>query len=185
MDVQTGDILSEFHQYVMPTEEPQLSEFCTNLTGITQTKVEKSGVSIRSCLRLFDIWLEEMVEKHRLVMPKTKSSNLRGNCAFAAWSDWDFGVCLQGECERKRLNKPPYFDQWIDIKQTYKVCYMTNPKNFADAMQNAKLKFEGREHSGIDDARNIARLAFQMAINGIQYEITKDLKPHISLHMKD
>lgn len=185
MDVKSGEILSEFHQYVKPTEEPQLSEFCTNFTGIAQTTVERSGVSIRACLKLFDIWLDEMIEKHQLIMPKTIPSNVQGNCAFATWSDWDLGVCLQGECERKRLNKPTYFDQWIDIKHTYKLCYLSKPKNFADALQNAKMTFEGREHSGIDDARNIARLAFRMAINGIQYEITKDLNPHIRLHRRD
>lgn len=185
MDVRTGNILSEFHQYVLPTEESQLSDFCTNFTGITQTTIEKCGVSIRACLRLFDIWLDEMIEKHQLIMPKTNASNLRGNCAFATWTDWDFGVCLRGECERKRLDKSSYFDRWIDIKHTYKLCYMDNPKNFADALQNAKLKFEGREHSGIDDARNIARLAHRISTNGIQYEVTKDLKPHISLHQKD
>lgn len=185
MDVKTGEILSEFHQYVMPTEEPQLSEFCTNLTGITQATIKKSGVSIRACLKLFDIWLDDVMEMHQLILPKTNASNLRGNCAFASWSDWDFGVCLHGECGRKRLNKPTYFDQWIDIKHTYKICYMHTPKNFADALKNAKLEFEGREHSGIDDARNIARLAFRMAVNGIQYEITKDLRPHITLHRKE
>lgn len=185
MNVETGDILSEFHQYVVPTEEPQLSEFCTNFTGITQKTIETSGISIRSCLKLFDIWLDEMIEKHQLILPKTKSSNLRGNCAFASWSDWDFGVCLHGECERKRMKKPSYFDQWIDIKRTYKLCYLFNPKNFADALQHAKMTFEGREHSGIDDSRNIVRLACRMAANGIQYKITKDLKPHITLHRND
>jgi inhibitor of KinA sporulation pathway (predicted exonuclease) len=33
------DPLSIFHGYVMPTEEPILSKFCTELTGIDQEKV--------------------------------------------------------------------------------------------------------------------------------------------------
>ena len=32
--LQTGNILSEFHHYVLPTENPKLSPFCKNLTGI-------------------------------------------------------------------------------------------------------------------------------------------------------
>lgn len=41
--------------------------------------------------------------------------------AFVSWSDWDFGVCLTKECERKRIKRPQYFDQWIDLKATFKV----------------------------------------------------------------
>lgn len=36
MDVNTGDIVSEFQQYVQPQEHPILSSFCTKLTGISQ-----------------------------------------------------------------------------------------------------------------------------------------------------
>lgn len=32
----TGEVESEFHTYVQPQEHPTLSEFCTELTGITQ-----------------------------------------------------------------------------------------------------------------------------------------------------
>ena len=31
--LQTGDIKSEFHHYVQPTENPKLSPFCKDLTG--------------------------------------------------------------------------------------------------------------------------------------------------------
>lgn len=36
MNTSTGEIESEFHTYVQPQEHPVLSEFCTELTGITQ-----------------------------------------------------------------------------------------------------------------------------------------------------
>lgn len=34
----TGVVESEFHYYVMPEEQPMLSDFCKQLTGITQVK---------------------------------------------------------------------------------------------------------------------------------------------------
>lgn len=37
--------------------------------------------------------------------------------------------------------------------------------------------FNGREHSGIDDARNIARLACRLVHDGAPLAITKDLSP--------
>lgn len=35
----TGVVESEFHYYVMPEEQPMLSDFCKQLTGITQVKL--------------------------------------------------------------------------------------------------------------------------------------------------
>jgi inhibitor of KinA sporulation pathway (predicted exonuclease) len=37
------DPLSVFHGYVMPTEEPILSKFCTELTGINQDQVNSGN----------------------------------------------------------------------------------------------------------------------------------------------
>jgi inhibitor of KinA sporulation pathway (predicted exonuclease) len=36
------------------------------------------------------------------------------------------------------------------------------------------LKFEGREHAGIDDARNIARILIQLAKRGAPLDINKE-----------
>lgn len=36
LDTSSGEVESEFHTYVQPQEHPVLSEFCTELTGITQ-----------------------------------------------------------------------------------------------------------------------------------------------------
>jgi hypothetical protein len=36
-------------------------------------------------------------------------------------TDWDLEVCLNYECRRKQIRKPNYFNQWIDVRATYKV----------------------------------------------------------------
>ena len=36
LDIQTGDVVAEFQQYVQPQENPVLSDFCKELTGIIQ-----------------------------------------------------------------------------------------------------------------------------------------------------
>ena len=40
-----ADPLSVFHTYVMPTEEPILSKFCTELTGIVQDQVNAGMIN--------------------------------------------------------------------------------------------------------------------------------------------
>lgn len=39
LNTSTGEVESEFHTYVQPQEHPILSEFCTELTGITQVSL--------------------------------------------------------------------------------------------------------------------------------------------------
>ena len=72
LDTKTGDILGEFHQYVLPTENPKLSEFCTNLTGIEQKTVDEKGVPIRTCLYLFKDWIDKLRVKHEFVINDIK-----------------------------------------------------------------------------------------------------------------
>ena len=41
MEVTSGEVVGEFHQYVQPQENTQLSSFCKELTGITQVSRER------------------------------------------------------------------------------------------------------------------------------------------------
>lgn len=120
MNLQTSIIESEFHQYVMPIESPRLSEFCVSLTGIKQETVD-NGVPLKTCIMLFNNWLKDCIAQYKLVLPKMSTENALGNTALLSWSDWDFRVCLKNECTRKRITKPTYFDQWINIKELYNV----------------------------------------------------------------
>ncbi|XP_055640926.1 ERI1 exoribonuclease 2-like [Toxorhynchites rutilus septentrionalis] len=110
-----GKIESEFRQYVMPIENPRLSDFCRALTGIRQEDVN-AGVPLHTCLFLFDKWLKQILSERKLVLPKTDANNQHGDVAFATWSDWDFGTCLHNECTRKQTKKPSYFEQWVDVR---------------------------------------------------------------------
>lgn len=38
LDVHTGDVVDEFQQYVQPQHNPILSDFCKELTGISQVQ---------------------------------------------------------------------------------------------------------------------------------------------------
>lgn len=48
----TGVVESEFHYYVMPEEQPMLSDFCKQLTGITQVKSGHQKQII-----IFNVWI--------------------------------------------------------------------------------------------------------------------------------
>ena len=40
VDTETHEVVDIFQTYVKPTIDPELTEFCTELTGITQEQVD-------------------------------------------------------------------------------------------------------------------------------------------------
>ncbi|CAD7011857.1 unnamed protein product [Ceratitis capitata] len=176
VNMQTGKVEAEFQKFVMPIESPKLSAFCTELTGIKQKSVD-DGMPLQTAIMMFQEWLRKELRTRNLQLPKMSKDKPIGTCAFVTWTDWDFGVCLAKECQRKRLKKPTYFNQWIDLRAIFREWYKYRPINFADAISHVGLTFKGREHSGIDDARNLASLAYKIANDGAPLAITKDLAP--------
>ncbi|KAF6736384.1 ERI1 exoribonuclease 2 [Oryzias melastigma] len=179
LNTSTGDIDSEFHTFVQPQEHPILSEFCTELTGITQVQVE-AGIPLQICLPRFNRWLQSLQLEMGFTFPNKQqtssaSSSAQKLCTFVTWSDWDLGVCLQYECKRKQLHKPDVLNNWIDLRSTYRMWYNRKPKGLNGALQDLGLLFNGREHSGLDDAKNTARLAAKMMRDGCVMKITRSL----------
>uniref|UniRef100_A0A671TQJ2 GRF-type domain-containing protein n=1 Tax=Sparus aurata TaxID=8175 RepID=A0A671TQJ2_SPAAU len=179
LNTSTGEVESEFHTYVQPQEHPTLSDFCTELTGITQMQVE-AGIPLQICLSRFSRWLQNLRLNMGVIFSNiqqrtsatTASQKL---CTFLTWSDWDLGVCLQYECKRKQLHKPDVLNSWIDLRSTYRLFYARKPKGLNGALQDLGIQFSGREHSGLDDARNTAHLAARMMRDGCVMKITRSL----------
>ncbi|NWU27595.1 ERI2 exoribonuclease, partial [Dyaphorophyia castanea] len=178
LNTSTGEIESEFHMYVQPQEHPILSEFCTRLTGITQNQVDE-GVPLNICLSQFLKWIQKIQKEKKIIFSTDSLSNSTSEakaCAFVTWTDWDLGVCLHYECKRKQLRKPDLLNSWIDLKATYRAFYNRKPKGLHGALQDLGMAFEGREHSGLDDSRNTARLAWRLICDECVLKVTKSLE---------
>ncbi|KAG8513610.1 ERI1 exoribonuclease 2, partial [Galemys pyrenaicus] len=177
LNTSTGEIESEFHAYVQPEEHPVLSEFCMELTGIKQAQVNE-GVPLKICLSQFCKWIHKIQQQKKITFA-TGVSDLSTSeaklCAFVTWSDWDLGVCLEYECKRKQLLKPVFLNSWIDLRVTYKIFYKRKPKGLSGALKEVGIEFSGREHSGLDDSRNTALLAWKMIRDGCVMKITRCL----------
>ncbi|XP_075370780.1 LOW QUALITY PROTEIN: ERI1 exoribonuclease 2 [Mycteria americana] len=107
LNTSTGETESEFHTYVQPQEHPVLSEFCTELTGLTQQPL---------CFACTKTLLAQSVSLCFL-------SSSTGRYYYV--DEWDFGVCLQYECKRKQPRKPDTLNSWIDLKAACRA----HPKN--------------------------------------------------------
>ncbi|NWS11035.1 ERI2 exoribonuclease, partial [Pachyramphus minor] len=177
LNTSTGEIESEFHVYVQPQEHPILSEFCTKLTGITQNQVDE-GVPLNICLSQFMKWIQKIQKEKKIIFSTDNQTNFPSEakaCTFVTWTDWDLGVCLQYECKRKQLRKPDILNSWIDLKAVYRAFYNRKPKGLNGALQDLGIAFVGREHSGLDDSRNTARLAWRLICDGCVLKLSKSL----------
>jgi len=143
-------VAAELHHFVRPEVHPKLSAFCTELTGITQAQVD-DGMLLRDCL--------EQAEKFI-----AKYTDL-GTCAFLTCGHWDLKH-LKTQAERLGIKLPSIFRKWINVKVSFNefVGKAANERQsgMAGMLKELKLPLIGHHHSGIDDARNIARIAIEL-----------------------
>lgn len=141
-----------FHRFVRPTERSKLTPFCTSLTGIDQATVD-AAETLDVILPVFWRWVE--------------SVTCGAPFAFAADGPWDLRRFLLGESVRKRLPVDDRATTWVDVSLHLRKFYdVKKPGNLEAKLQLLGMAFRGRPHSGLDDARNIARLAVRLFADG-------------------
>jgi len=162
-----GGVVGEFHTFVRPTINSTLTPFCTQLTGITQEQVD-AAPTLPEALQQLDAWLAEQGFVH---------TEERKDFTFACDGPWDLRFFLHGECARKGVQKPAYFDKWCNMKQLFADHYHERSCKIHKMLALQGMKFEGRLHSGIDDTRNIARIVMRLRDDGAVLYNNEGLPP--------
>lgn len=131
-------VIDELQLYVQPTIHPTLTRFCTELTGIEQETVNDAPL-LQAALKQ----LAGFLERH----------------SPSAWGSWGKFDARQFELEtaNKSLSNPLGLIPHLNIKQLF-ARKSGHRVGLARAVQLSGLRFQGRHHSGLDDARNIGRL---------------------------
>jgi len=144
-------VVAEFQQYVQPVLHPQLTKFCTELTGIQQAWVD-DGKEFPAAFKAYRAWLLD------------NGLNMTGkkNFAFVTCGDWDLKTMLPIQCSVSSLDVPTEFKSWINIKKSFSSFYNQRATGMMGMLNHLKLDLEGRHHSGIDDCRNISRVLVAM-----------------------
>lgn len=176
---------TEFHSFVRPTERPKLTDFCTELTGITQTTVDSAPILPTVLIQLY-----AFLKQHKLTFasttskasaaPALSSSSSSFTCCWVSDGQADFHHFLYAEMLRKRLPVPPaLFSHYCDIRLTFMEYFPHCSRAYLSRMlREVGLKFAGRPHSGLDDARNIARLLIEVAGRGGVVKCNSQLPAH-------
>ncbi|KAL1229836.1 ERI1 exoribonuclease [Trichinella pseudospiralis] len=145
-------IVSQFHSYVRPVVHPNLSSFCTKLTGIVQDMVNNQP-TLTEVLAQFDGWLAEQ---------QLLTDEQRDRWTMVTCGSWDLNCQLRNQCKRMGHPVPLYFKSWINIKRIAYNATGNYPKSLITMMQSLGIEHEGRLHSGIDDVKNIVRIVQEL-----------------------
>lgn len=122
--------------YIIKPQHSEISEFCTELTSITQEMVNK-GVTLRQAA-------EDLINKHD-----------SQHCVWASYGNYDRSM-MERECKAKNVDYP-FSPSHINVKDIVRVA--TGGKvGMEKAMKALGLVMEGRHHRGVDDAYNTARI---------------------------
>jgi len=153
---------ARFHHYVKPIHHPKLTDFCTNLTGITQEVVDLGKT-------FAEVWYEfrEFMEFHGLT---------ERNTLFCISGDWDLKTMWPNQARLVGLGTPPYFECWCNIKVLCGNEFAQLPKNIIQLLDMFGLKHVGHHHSGIDDVENIRNCVKYMLRKGVVFQPTSFLK---------
>ena len=136
--------VSTFQTFVKPTVHPLLTDFCKELTTITQDQVD-TAPSFNIAMTSFLNWVHEYV----IVFYD-----------FYSWGDFDKNIISR---QAKQLNyKNPKLDVLLsnhfNLKQIFADRNGVKPMGVSAALKFKGLKFEGTPHRAKNDAINIAKL---------------------------
>lgn len=165
-NVENRVIEDTFHFYIKPDVHSELSQFCTNLTGITQEQIDNDGIQLKDALQRHDIWLQEAN-----LIPQHQNGNYNDNdqihsFVYLTCGDWDLKTCLPRQLEHMNEKVPKYFMNWLNVKKEFAKVYNRKARGMVEMLNMLELELEGRHHSGIDDCHNISRICTKMLEDG-------------------
>ncbi|MGB0522838.1 MAG: exonuclease domain-containing protein [Flammeovirgaceae bacterium] len=133
-------ILGEFNQFIKPAQSDQLSDFCTELTSITQEMVENAPY-FPAAIQAFQHWIQ----------------SFGGDYLLCSWGKYDRN---QFERDSKYHRLPiAWLKKHISLKHQYSDILGTRKRfGMKGALQKEGIPLTGTHHRGIDDAKNIAQI---------------------------
>ncbi len=100
---------------------------------------------------------------------------------FASDGPWDLRDFMQKQCLTSNLPFPSYMQRFLDIRHVWTKVLARPKLNLAGMLAALGLAFQGREHSGIADARNVARILVWM-LEGHE-AVVMDPQHHKRIHV--
>lgn len=140
LDSRCGPATAEFTRFVRPLANSVLSEFCVRLTSIGQDDVDAAD-TFPAVLQSLEAW-----------------ANPERPLTWCSWGEYDLKQ-FRSDCRRHGINLPAWLCRHVNLKREFASLTDGKPHTMKEALRLMGFPLEGRHHRGIDDARNIAKLA--------------------------
>jgi len=134
------NVNGEFQSFVRPLHNPELSDFCKELTSITQEDIAKADL-FPKIFKDFTTWMDPLPYR------------------FCSWGIYDL-TQLMMDCARHGIIFPGYLvGKHINLKNLFAKVMDTKRYGLEKALKKLEIPLEGTHHRAIDDARNITKIA--------------------------
>lgn len=144
LDVVSGEPIDKRSILVRPTQS-KVSEFCTQLTGLTQKQINHDGVSFAQACRLIahDYHARERV--------------------WASYGDYDRTQFMR-QCDQRGVEYP-FSPSHINVKTLFALVHaLPYEVGLARAADLLQIMLQGTPHRGDDDAWNTARILARLLL---------------------
>lgn len=164
VNAKTGDVISEFREFVLPVSRKPISQFIQGLTSLTNELIFGSGLDWADAVEKFETWFKS----HQLS---------KQNCTVVTCGAWDLATMLpkQTTISGVKLSRQlcRLFCSWHNIKVSFKVTFPNaNKSDIPGMLETLGESFQGRLHIGIDDCRNICTVCRLLAKHGVDVTAT-------------
>ncbi|OVA11100.1 Exonuclease [Macleaya cordata] len=170
IDAKTLGFVDFFHRFVRPTKmsEKRVEEYIEGKYGkIGVDRVwHDTAISFEEVIQQFEIWMT-----HHRLWDRELGGALR-RAAFVTCGNWDLKTKVPQQCKDSSMKLPPYFMEWINLKDIYLNFYKRRATGMMTMMKELDMPLVGSHHLGIDDTKNIARVLQRMLTDGAQMQIT-------------
>lgn len=139
VDLKSIKIIDEFSSLIKPQRHPKISNFCSQLTGITQSELDDSD-NFETVFSNFLNWYP-----------------ITSKVLFATWGSYDL-VQINIDCKFHNLERfSP--NAVLNLKKAFKnVNKLKKPVGLAKALVLCQREYEGSHHRALDDATNTVKL---------------------------
>ncbi|XP_028055322.1 uncharacterized exonuclease domain-containing protein At3g15140 isoform X2 [Camellia sinensis] len=130
-----------------------------------------TAIPFEEVIQQFEAWMVQ----HDLLGKELNGRLSRA--AFVTCGNWDLKTKVPQQCEVSGMVLPPYFMEWINLKDIYLNFYKRRATGMITMMKELQIPLVGSHHLGIDDTKNIARVLQHMLADGALLKITARRNP--------